>query len=321
MMLKCSVAKGRGKRAFTLIELLVVIAIIAILIGLLLPAVQKVREAAARAQCGNNLKQIGIAAHAYADVYTSFPYNRTFPFQGYTSAISVFSLMLPYIEQQNLYPAVNFPGVRGTLEQTYNNPAYTGSLGPVSIYLCPSRRSTQQAGSRSDYASGQHVDLFWGNGWFTIFGDGPLYWSSAERTYVKFKGVSPIQVSDADGTTNTLLLAHKSVTRPYTSAGNDNGWATVGNSWEQERFPFRLISDSGPSDWYLSSPHTGASPALFADGSVRGLANQDGGADINLNSSVTDWENAEANAYDMLMAQLWTYNDGLNETFGPPLLP
>jgi prepilin-type N-terminal cleavage/methylation domain-containing protein len=116
------------RRGFTLIELLVVIAIIAILIGLLVPAVQKVRDAAARLQCLANLRQIGIALHNYHDTHKSFPPASTFG-PGIADPWSVHARLLPFIEQDNLHRQINFSGAFAA------HPTVTPQR--IALYVCP----------------------------------------------------------------------------------------------------------------------------------------------------------------------------------------
>jgi prepilin-type N-terminal cleavage/methylation domain-containing protein len=218
----------RRSRGFTLIELLVVIAIIAILIGLLLPAVQKVREAAARTQCQNNLKQIALAIHDYASAFSNLlPDLSGSPRQdepGGTPAVptltthpqSIFFTILPFIEQDNMYKAGMSTGVFAAgvvplsqIDYTWNGALTTGTIGTngfIKTYYCPSDSSNSQSnpvvtntGANTGPGSSYSANL-------SVFGTALRTDSGGNNfMYSAIYNIGNIP----DGTSNTIFIAER----------------------------------------------------------------------------------------------------------------
>jgi prepilin-type N-terminal cleavage/methylation domain-containing protein/prepilin-type processing-associated H-X9-DG protein len=183
-------------RAFTLIELLVVIAIIAILIALLVPAVQKVREAAARTQCINNLKQLGLASHAYHDVNKKFPRNYTQVGGNAWEALSANYWLLPYLDQAPLYNQGQ--ANMANWGWMYNNLMNT----PVAVFRCPSAPPAPSRGSNPNGWDGPGVNYAWctGSSIDTVWGGSNFNGIIAYQVDRKIANVT-------DGLSNTILAA------------------------------------------------------------------------------------------------------------------
>jgi prepilin-type N-terminal cleavage/methylation domain-containing protein len=263
----------KRRSGFTLIELLVVIAIIAILIALLVPAVQKVREAAARTQCTNNLKQMGVAIHAHHDTFKYFPTGGTNPWAppNFVSA----GTPNPAVSQQASWGYQILPFI----EQVAAYRSTTPWTVPVSIYNCPSRRPVTFIGGRymGDYGAvtpGNDNDL-WG-------GD---IWGGGYATY-QYKGIivrtSPIGSASInkttmntipDGTSNTLMISEKRLNVGNYESGDwhdDSGWADGwdpdvirGTAWGVQR------DSTSVNGYEVGSAHSAGVQGLYGDGSVR----------------------------------------------------
>lgn len=274
------------RHAFTLIELLVVIAIIAILIGLLLPAVQKVREAAGRARCQSHLKQIGTAVHHFHDVQGQFPKGGTVTWASMTFAAPGVPAgpheqglgweyqILPYVEQEAVYRLPNAETVRQQV---------------IPIYFCPSRRiakpNANQAGRvLGDYAAATPANApnAWDQYWYGQISTIPTtstYYGVIARGMCLPRAVTMTAI--LDGTSNTMLASEKWVARSSYDTGDwhdDCGWA---DGWDPDAVRSTGLvptSDSNlnPSGagYNFGSAHPSGINAVMADGSVRSIRYQ-----------------------------------------------
>ena len=281
------------RRAFTLIELLVVIAIIAILIGLLLPAVQKVRESASRIKCQNNMKQYGLALHGFHDT------NNSLPASGWTTAgpgnpagkyVGWRALILPYVEQTNLHHLYDF-------SQNWwegNNP--TAGTNRLSLYLCPStpyRNGAASAIAKPPRPAMTFPGPLGPTDYEVIMGVQPtvnsvLYASAPTNRSPMYRNSSVALTHIADGTAATIVVVECAARplvyngRTLTSLSNDQG-----QGWVDSEGPFSLDGSSADGTIQGQGPivtpvainatnynepysfHPSGANVLFADGHVQ----------------------------------------------------
>jgi prepilin-type N-terminal cleavage/methylation domain-containing protein len=269
---------ARSCPAFTLIELLVVIAIIAILISLLVPAVQKVREAANKTRCQNNLRQIGLALHNYHNDYGTFPPGGTI---SGTQGLAFHVLILPYVEQDNLYKQFNLAQAYGS---STNKPL---GLIRVPIYHCPSAGQGLQSEAGFEAVNGQQP---WAAHYIGNMGPNDLTGSRylvtpAPQGGIALQGVlgydTKFRILDiTDGSSTTFLVGEMSTVRPGGLSMGRRAWTRgCWSGTDLQCTSARNVANAINTVWYngsnnfnnvsFGSMHPGGTHWLFGDASVR----------------------------------------------------
>src|SRR5262245_50177682 len=262
-----SISRRRAvlKSGFTLVELLVVIAVIGVLIALTLPAVQKVREAAARTQCQNNLKQIGLAFHHHHDNRGAFP---TGGWANWTPPTYVNGVPRTGRQQQAGWGFQILPYIEG--EAAWKAGAVVAIATPNQVFFCPSRRLPQTVTFADNYVpsltGGQLTHALCDYGASNLEGTGVV------------RRIDPVRFVDIlDGASNTLLVAEKRLNLALLGQPqhDDNEGYTSG--WDQDtvrrtnRAPAPDFRGVGDGQRRFGASHPSRFNAVFADGSVRGI--------------------------------------------------
>ena len=247
--------------AFTLIELLVVIAIITIMLALFLPAIQKVREAANRMACGNNLKQIGIALHHYVNSYGSLPPSGFYPYGRISDAWSAQARLLPFLEQDNVYKDVD-------LDVPYDSqPQVTRQKIPV--YICPTE---DNARPRPD-GSLTHFPLNYGVNLGTWFVYNPVTGQGGDGMFMpvgNLRGRIGLR-HIYDGTSTTLAFAEVKAYTPYLRDGGNPsapGTPPPVSPADIAGFGGSFKTNSGHTEWVDGRAHQSGFTTTFTPNTV-----------------------------------------------------
>ena len=267
--------KRKDRPAFTLIELLVVIAIIAILIALLVPAVQKVREAAARTQCLNNLKQTGLAMHGYHDAQRGLPTAGDYAIGTTSKSWSIAARLLPYVDQDAVHKQIDFA-------TAYDNPLNVPvARFRVPIHICPSDPNDKP---RPDGAL-THYPISYGANFGTWMVLNPTTQQFGDGAFTINKQVRMVTITD--GTSNTLAFAEVKMYTPYlrdSGAPSAVGTAPPASTSVVVGYGGNFKPDSGHTEWVDARVHQTGFTTVFTPNTMVPFVNAGVTYDIDFTS-------------------------------------